>query len=105
MLRLSSSPLTTLHHSSLSCFPIQVGKKTIINKLFFDLAQEEESVLDAEFLKVHRIYLLLLNSKPSGSLPFYLEKVPRVSGAIKVQASDLETVIRGLQCKRRGPID
>ncbi|XP_021518175.1 E3 ubiquitin-protein ligase TRAIP isoform X1 [Meriones unguiculatus] len=30
---------------------IQVGKKTIINKLFFDLAQEEESVLDAEFLK------------------------------------------------------
>lgn len=51
MLRPSSSPLTTLHHSSLSCFPIQVGKKTIINKLFFDLAQEEESVLDAEFLK------------------------------------------------------
>ncbi|OBS71349.1 hypothetical protein A6R68_00182 [Neotoma lepida] len=30
---------------------IQVGRKTIINKLFFDLAQEEESVLDAEFLK------------------------------------------------------
>ncbi|XP_052043281.1 E3 ubiquitin-protein ligase TRAIP isoform X1 [Apodemus sylvaticus] len=30
---------------------IQVGKKSIINKLFFDLAQEEESVLDAEFLK------------------------------------------------------
>ncbi|XP_032506449.1 E3 ubiquitin-protein ligase TRAIP isoform X3 [Phocoena sinus] len=30
---------------------IQVGKRTIINKLFFDLAQEEESVLDAEFLK------------------------------------------------------
>ncbi|CAO2633602.1 E3 ubiquitin-protein ligase TRAIP [Lemmus lemmus] len=30
---------------------IQVGKKAIINKLFFDLAQEEESVLDAEFLK------------------------------------------------------
>ncbi|EDL21239.1 TRAF-interacting protein, isoform CRA_b, partial [Mus musculus] len=30
---------------------IQVGKKTIINKLFFDLAQEEENVLDAEFLK------------------------------------------------------
>ncbi|XP_031200500.1 E3 ubiquitin-protein ligase TRAIP isoform X2 [Mastomys coucha] len=28
-----------------------VGKKSIINKLFFDLAQEEESVLDAEFLK------------------------------------------------------
>uniref|UniRef100_A0A8C9NY80 RING-type domain-containing protein n=1 Tax=Spermophilus dauricus TaxID=99837 RepID=A0A8C9NY80_SPEDA len=30
---------------------IQVGKRTIINKLFFDLAQEEESVLDAELLK------------------------------------------------------
>ncbi|XP_006909169.1 E3 ubiquitin-protein ligase TRAIP isoform X1 [Pteropus alecto] len=30
---------------------IQVGKRTIINKLFFDLAQEEEDVLDAEFLK------------------------------------------------------
>ncbi|XP_050996489.1 E3 ubiquitin-protein ligase TRAIP [Acomys russatus] len=30
---------------------IQVGKRTIINKLFFDLAQEEDSVLDAEFLK------------------------------------------------------
>ncbi|XP_054990492.1 E3 ubiquitin-protein ligase TRAIP isoform X3 [Sorex araneus] len=30
---------------------IQVGKKSIINKLFFDLAQEEETVLDAEFLK------------------------------------------------------
>jgi TRAF-interacting protein len=30
---------------------IQVGKKTIINKLFFNLAQEEESVLDLEFLK------------------------------------------------------
>ncbi|XP_017525115.3 E3 ubiquitin-protein ligase TRAIP isoform X1 [Manis javanica] len=30
---------------------IQVGRKTIIHKLFFDLAQDEESVLDAEFLK------------------------------------------------------
>ncbi|XP_007527323.1 E3 ubiquitin-protein ligase TRAIP [Erinaceus europaeus] len=30
---------------------IQVGRKTIINKLFFDLAQEEETVLDAEYLK------------------------------------------------------
>ncbi|KAM4821235.1 E3 ubiquitin-protein ligase TRAIP [Thomomys bottae] len=30
---------------------IQVGKRTIINKLFFDLAQEEENALDAEFLK------------------------------------------------------
>uniref|UniRef100_A0A8D2HEE8 RING-type domain-containing protein n=1 Tax=Urocitellus parryii TaxID=9999 RepID=A0A8D2HEE8_UROPR len=30
---------------------IQVGKRTIINKLFFDFAQEEQSVLDAEFLK------------------------------------------------------
>lgn len=30
---------------------IQVGKRAIINKLFFDLAQEEETVLDAEFLK------------------------------------------------------
>ncbi|XP_039693732.1 E3 ubiquitin-protein ligase TRAIP isoform X3 [Pteropus medius] len=30
---------------------IQVGRRTIINKLFFDLAQEEEDVLDAEFLK------------------------------------------------------
>ncbi|XP_004676208.1 PREDICTED: E3 ubiquitin-protein ligase TRAIP [Condylura cristata] len=30
---------------------IQVGRRSIINKLFFDLAQEEESVLDAEFLK------------------------------------------------------
>ncbi|KAM5234541.1 E3 ubiquitin-protein ligase TRAIP isoform 2-T5 [Hipposideros larvatus] len=29
----------------------QVGRRTIINKLFFDLAQEEEGVLDAEFLK------------------------------------------------------
>ncbi|KAG8523975.1 LOW QUALITY PROTEIN: E3 ubiquitin-protein ligase TRAIP, partial [Galemys pyrenaicus] len=30
---------------------IQVGKRSIINKLFFDFAQEEESFLDAEFLK------------------------------------------------------
>ncbi|KAM6159925.1 E3 ubiquitin-protein ligase TRAIP [Erethizon dorsatum] len=30
---------------------IQVGKRTIINKLFFDLAQDEETTLDAEFLK------------------------------------------------------
>ncbi|XP_074139395.1 E3 ubiquitin-protein ligase TRAIP [Sminthopsis crassicaudata] len=30
---------------------IQVGKKSIINKLFFDLAQEEEAGLDAETLK------------------------------------------------------
>lgn len=30
---------------------IQVGRKAIINKLFFDLAQEEETVLDAEYLK------------------------------------------------------
>ncbi|XP_003800650.1 E3 ubiquitin-protein ligase TRAIP [Otolemur garnettii] len=44
---------------------IQVGKRTIINKLFFDLAQEEESVLDAEFLKVLRNDLILLNSKSS----------------------------------------
>ncbi|XP_040301334.1 E3 ubiquitin-protein ligase TRAIP isoform X2 [Herpailurus yagouaroundi] len=36
---------------------IQVGKRTIINKLFFDLAQEEESVLDAEFLKKQMKYL------------------------------------------------
>ncbi|XP_048190798.1 E3 ubiquitin-protein ligase TRAIP [Perognathus longimembris pacificus] len=30
---------------------IQVGKKTIIKKLFFDFAPEEENTLDAEFLK------------------------------------------------------
>ncbi|XP_020854558.1 E3 ubiquitin-protein ligase TRAIP [Phascolarctos cinereus] len=30
---------------------IQVGKRSIINKLFFDLAQEEETGLDAETLK------------------------------------------------------
>ncbi|XP_045242188.1 E3 ubiquitin-protein ligase TRAIP isoform X3 [Macaca fascicularis] len=36
---------------------IQVGKRTIINKLFFDLAQEEENVLDAEFLKKQMKYL------------------------------------------------
>ncbi|XP_012883562.1 PREDICTED: E3 ubiquitin-protein ligase TRAIP [Dipodomys ordii] len=30
---------------------IQVGKRTIINKLFFDFAPEEENALDAEFLK------------------------------------------------------
>ncbi|XP_066101334.1 E3 ubiquitin-protein ligase TRAIP isoform X2 [Saccopteryx bilineata] len=30
---------------------IQVGRRTIINKLFFDLAQEDEGILDAEFLK------------------------------------------------------
>ncbi|XP_016005458.2 E3 ubiquitin-protein ligase TRAIP [Rousettus aegyptiacus] len=30
---------------------IQVGRRTIINKLFFDFAQEEEGGLDAEFLK------------------------------------------------------
>ncbi|ELK25032.1 TRAF-interacting protein [Myotis davidii] len=30
---------------------VQVGRRSIINKLFFDLAQEEEGVLDAEFLK------------------------------------------------------
>lgn len=52
---------------TVSCSFIQVGKRTIINKLFFDLAQEEESVLDAEFLKVPRIYLILLNPKPSES--------------------------------------
>lgn len=67
---LSSSPLTSLHRCSLSCSPIQVGKKAIINKLFFDLAQEEESLLDAEFLKVPRIYLILLDSKPSKSSLF-----------------------------------
>lgn len=36
----------------LPCSPLQVGRRSIINKLFFDLAQEEEGVLDAEFLKV-----------------------------------------------------
>lgn len=49
---LSSVPMSQLCSHTMSCFPIQVGKRTIINKLFFDLAQEEESVLDAEFLKV-----------------------------------------------------
>uniref|UniRef100_A0AC11C3E6 TRAF interacting protein n=1 Tax=Ovis aries TaxID=9940 RepID=A0AC11C3E6_SHEEP len=34
---------------------IQVGKRTIINKLYFDLAQEEENVLDAEFLKLQTV--------------------------------------------------
>lgn len=67
---LSSSPLTSLHRYSLSCSPTQVGKKSIINKLFFDLAQEEETVLDAEFLKVPRIDLILLNSKPFRSSLF-----------------------------------
>ncbi|GAB1294667.1 E3 ubiquitin-protein ligase TRAIP [Apodemus speciosus] len=45
---------------------IQVGKKSIINKLFFDLAQEEESVLDAEFLKTTRRDIGL-SRLPSGS--------------------------------------
>uniref|UniRef100_A0A8C9BY09 E3 ubiquitin-protein ligase TRAIP n=1 Tax=Phocoena sinus TaxID=42100 RepID=A0A8C9BY09_PHOSS len=42
---------------------IQVGKRTIINKLFFDLAQEEESVLDAEFLKLQTVYSELDQAK------------------------------------------
>uniref|UniRef100_A0A8C8ZT83 TRAF interacting protein n=1 Tax=Prolemur simus TaxID=1328070 RepID=A0A8C8ZT83_PROSS len=42
---------------------IQVGKRTIINKLFFDLAQEEENVLDAEFLKLHAVYTELDQAK------------------------------------------
>lgn len=54
----SSLPMTQLCSHALSCSPIQVGRRTIINKLFFDLAQEEEGVLDAEFLKVPRIYLI-----------------------------------------------
>lgn len=49
--------------------PFQVGKRTIINKLFFDLAQEEEGVLDAEFLKVPRMCLVLLNPQPPSVLP------------------------------------
>lgn len=59
--------MTQLCSHTVSCSFIQVGKRTIINKLFFDLAQEEESVLDAEFLKVPRIYIILLNPKPSES--------------------------------------
>uniref|UniRef100_A0A2K5L9X5 E3 ubiquitin-protein ligase TRAIP n=3 Tax=Cercopithecinae TaxID=9528 RepID=A0A2K5L9X5_CERAT len=42
---------------------IQVGKRTIINKLFFDLAQEEENVLDAEFLKLQTVYSELDQAK------------------------------------------
>uniref|UniRef100_A0A5F9CKY1 E3 ubiquitin-protein ligase TRAIP n=1 Tax=Oryctolagus cuniculus TaxID=9986 RepID=A0A5F9CKY1_RABIT len=42
---------------------IQVGKRTIINKLFFDLAQEEESVLDPEFLKLQTVYSELDQAK------------------------------------------
>lgn len=60
--------MTQLYSHTLSCPSIQVGRRTIINKLFFDLAQEEESVLDAEFLKVPRIYVILLNPKPSENL-------------------------------------
>lgn len=60
--------MTQLYTHTLSCPSIQVGKRTIINKLFFDLAQEEESVLDAEFLKVPGIYVILLNSKPLENL-------------------------------------
>lgn len=47
----------------LFCFFIQVGRRIIINKFFFDFVQEEESVLDVEFLKVFRIYFILLNFK------------------------------------------
>lgn len=43
------------------CLPMQVGRRSIINKLFFDLAQEEEGALDAEFLKVPGISLILLS--------------------------------------------
>lgn len=60
--------MTQLYSHTLSCPSIQVGRRTIINKLFFDLAQEEENVLDAEFLKVPGIYVILLNSKPSENL-------------------------------------
>ena len=62
-------------------FPLQVGKRTIINKLFFDLAQEEEGILDAEFLKVPRMYLMLLNPQPSeSSFCPHPGRVPRVGG-------------------------
>lgn len=63
----SSLPVTQLYSPALSWSPFQVGRRTIINKLFFDLAQEEEGGLDAEFLKVPRTDLFLLNPKPSES--------------------------------------
>lgn len=59
MYTLSSLPVTQLYSHALSWSPIQVGRRTIINKLFFDLAQEEEGVLDAEFLKVPGIDLFI----------------------------------------------
>jgi len=64
---LSSLPMTQLCSHAVSCSFIQVGKRTIINKLYFDLAPEEENVLDTEFLKVPRLYLILLNPRPSES--------------------------------------
>lgn len=102
--------MTQLCSHTLSCSPIQVGRRTIINKLFFDLAQEEESVLDAEFLKVPRIYLILLNSKPSEhslSAPTqgnYLEYGDgvlegRLGRDFKVEARRAENVMRH-SCRR-----
>lgn len=60
-------PRTQLCSHVLPCSPIQVGRRSIINKLFFDLAQEEEGVLDAEFLKVPGISLFLLSPTLSAS--------------------------------------
>lgn len=61
-------PTSQLCSNTLSCSPIQVGRKTIIHKLFFDLAQDEENVLDAEFLKVPEFISFSWAPSPLSSL-------------------------------------
>lgn len=99
----SSLPVTQLYGPALSWSPIQVGRRTIINKLFFDLAQEEEDVLDAEFLKVPRIDLFLLNPKPSESsvsAPARGGYLDCGSGVLEWGlGSDDETVIGKVHCE------
>uniref|UniRef100_A0A670YLM6 RING-type domain-containing protein n=1 Tax=Pseudonaja textilis TaxID=8673 RepID=A0A670YLM6_PSETE len=48
---------------------IQVGKRHIINKLFFDVALEEQSELDAESLQVGKIGLALPKFIPIAGSP------------------------------------
>ncbi|XP_019486408.1 PREDICTED: E3 ubiquitin-protein ligase TRAIP [Hipposideros armiger] len=72
---------------------IQVGRRTIINKLFFDLAQEEEGVLDAEFLKneLDNIRAQLSQKAPMEMLKLKLRR-PAFSDDIDLSATfDVDT--------------
>lgn len=87
--------MTQLYSHTLSCPFIQVGRRTIINKLFFDLAQEEESVLDAEFLKVPGIYVILLHCKPSENLL----SVPSQGGCVNCGDRVWREICRGFKAE------